>query len=92
MEFIGRFRELFKRRSMEIEIESETSLLDFLRKLGGKAGLDVVPHFVGPGGEPMEEYSLIVLNGEAVNLGRLSEYVVKPGDRVVLSPSVAGGG
>lgn len=92
MEFIGKFRELFKSKNTKIEVESETSLLSLLKKLSEKTGFDVVPHFIGPKGEPMEEYSLIILNGKAVNLRRLSEYVVKPGDRVVLSPSVAGGG
>lgn len=92
MEFIGKFRELFKSKNTKIDVESETSLLSLLKKLSEKAGFDVVSHFIGPRGEPMEEYSLIILNGKAVNLGRLSEYVVKPGDRIVLSPSVAGGG
>jgi len=92
VEFIGRFRELFKSKNTIIEVGSEISLLSLLKKLSEKAGFDVVSHFLGSSGEPMEEYSLIILNGKAVNLRRLSEYVVKPGDRVVLSPSVAGGG
>ncbi|MBO3799614.1 MAG: MoaD/ThiS family protein [Candidatus Brockarchaeota archaeon] len=92
VEFIGRFQELFNSKSMRVDVESETSLLSLLKKLGEKAGFDVVSHFIGSKGELMEEYSLIILNGKAVNLGKLSEYVVKPGDKVVLSPSVAGGG
>lgn len=92
MEFIGRFRELFNSKNVKINVESETSLLSLLKNLSEKTGFDIVSHFIGSRGEPMEEYSLIILNGKAVNLGRLSEYVVKPGDRVVLSPSVAGGG
>ncbi|MEM1558524.1 MAG: MoaD/ThiS family protein [Thermoproteota archaeon] len=92
VEFVGRFRELFNSKNMKINVESETSLLSLLKKLSENAGFDVISHFIGPKEEPMEEYSLIILNGKAVNLRRLSEYVVKPGDKVVLSPSVAGGG
>ncbi|MCS7138788.1 MAG: MoaD/ThiS family protein [Crenarchaeota archaeon] len=92
VEFIGRFREIFKIKSMKINVESEINLLNLLKKLSEKTGFDVVSQFLGSRGEPMEEYSLIILNGKVVNLGRLSEYVIKPGDRVVLSPSVAGGG
>ncbi len=92
VEFIGRFRELFKVKSISFPVDSSISLLKLVEELGKKAGVDLVSHFLSPRGESMDEYSLIILNGNPVDLTRLDEYDVKPGDRVVLSPSVAGGG
>jgi molybdopterin converting factor small subunit len=92
VEFIGRFRELFKSKSINVPVNASISLLKLIKELGEKAGVDLVSHFLSPHGESMDDYSLIILNGNPVDLTRLDEYSVGPGDRVVLSPSVAGGG
>lgn len=92
LELVGRFRELFKRRSMRISIEPGTSLLEIVTELGRAIGVDLRSEFIGPDGKPMEESSLIIVNGRVVDLTRMSEQFIKPGDRIVLAPSVAGGG
>ncbi|MEM2687185.1 MAG: MoaD/ThiS family protein [Thermoproteota archaeon] len=92
LELVGRFRELFKRKSMKISVEPGTSLLKIIMELGDAIGVDLRSEFIGPDGKPMDESSLIIVNGRVVDLTRISEQIVKPGDRIVLAPSVAGGG
>lgn len=92
LELVGRFRELFGRKSIRISIEPGTSLLKIITELGGSIGVDLRSEFIGPDGKPMEESSLIIVNGRIVDLTRIGEHFIKPGDRIVLAPSVAGGG
>lgn len=92
LELVGRFRELFKRKSMRINVEPGTSLLKIIMELGEAIEVDLRSEFIGPDGKPMDESSLIIVNGRVVNLTRISEQFIKPGDRIVLAPSVAGGG
>jgi molybdopterin converting factor small subunit len=92
VEFVGKFREVCGSRNMNFTVKPGTRLLDFLRELGVRIGVDLVPHFIDSEGRPMEEYSMILLNGRVVDMRRLEEYTVNPGDKIVLSPSVAGGG
>lgn len=92
IELIGKFRGILKEKSMKIPVEPGTSLLNLLEYLGRKTGVDLLSHFISPNGKPMEEASLIIINREVVDLDRIEDYRVNPGDRVVLSPSVAGGG
>lgn len=91
IELIGKFRGILKEKGMKIPVEPGTSLLNLLEYLGRKTGVDLLSRFISPNGKPMEEASLII-NREAVDLDRIEDYGVNPGDRVVLSPSVAGGG
>lgn len=92
LELVGRFREVFKQKSMRIRVEPGTSILGMLEELSSMTGVDLRSQFIGPDGKPMEEASLIIVNGRVVDLTRIGEHPVKPGDRVVLAPSVAGGG
>lgn len=92
LEFIGKFREIFNRKVMRIYVKPETSLLNLLENLGRTIGIDLRSQFIGPDGKPVEEASLIIVNDRVVDLDRLSECYVNPGDKVVLAPSVAGGG
>ncbi len=92
LELVGKFREIFNRKNMRIPVEPGTSLLNLLGELSRTIETDLHSHFIGPNGKPMEEASLIIVNGKVVDLSRISEYRVNPGDKVVLSPSVAGGG
>lgn len=92
LELLGKFREIFRMKTMKLPVEPGTSLLSLLGELSRMVGADLRSEFIGPEGEPMEEASLIIVNGRVVNLSRIREYRVNPGDKVVLSPSVAGGG
>jgi molybdopterin converting factor small subunit len=92
LELVGRFREIFKKRSMRIRVEPGTSILRMLEELGRTTGFDLRSEFIGPDGKPMDEASLIIVNGRVVDLTRIGKHIVNPGDRVVLAPSVAGGG
>lgn len=92
LELIGKFREIFGRKTMKIPVEPGASLLSLLGELSRIVGADLRSEFIGPDGEPMEEASLIIVNGMVADLSRIREYRVNPGDKVVLSPSVAGGG
>ena len=92
LELVGRFRELFKRKNMRISVEPGATLLEIINELGEAIGVDLRSEFIGPDGKPMEESSLIIVNGRVVDLSRISKHPVNPGDRIVLAPSVAGGG
>ena len=92
VELVGRFREIFNRRSMKINVKSGASLMEVLEELSRVANTDLRSEFIGSDGKPMEESSLIIVNGRVVDLNRISEHRVNPGDRIVLAPSVAGGG
>ena len=92
LELVGRFREIFNRRSMRISVKPGTSLLEILEELSRVTNTDLRSEFIGADSKPMEESSLIIVNGRVVDLNRISEHRVNPGDRIVLAPSVAGGG
>lgn len=92
LELVGRFRKIFNRRSMKINVKPGASLLEVLEELSRVTKTDLRSEFIGPDGKPMEESSLIIVNGRVVDLSRISEHRVNPGDRIVLAPSVAGGG
>jgi molybdopterin converting factor small subunit len=92
LELVGRFREIFNRRSMRISVKPGASLLEILEELSRVTNTDLRSEFIGADGKPMEESSLIIVNGRAVDLSMISEHRVNPGDRIVLAPSVAGGG
>lgn len=92
LELLGKFREIFSRKTIKIPVEPGTSLLSLLGELSRMVEADLRSEFIGPDGEPMEEASLIIVNGSVVDLSRIGKYRVNPGDKVVLSPSVAGGG
>lgn len=92
LELIGRFREIFGKKTMRVPVKPETSLLSLLSELSKMVETDLLSQFIGPYGKPMEESSLIIVNGKVVDLNRIREHRVNPGDKIVLSPSVAGGG
>lgn len=92
LELVGRFREIFKGKGMKVHVEPGISVLRMLEELGRMTGVDLRAEFIGPEGKPMEEASLMIINGRIVDLTRIGEYRVNPGDKVVLAPSVAGGG
>jgi len=92
LELLGKFREIFRSKTIRIPLKPGTSLLSLLEELSRMIGADLRSEFIGPDGKPMEDASLIIVNGRVADLSRIGEYLVNPGDKVVFSPSVAGGG
>ncbi|MBO3802930.1 MAG: MoaD/ThiS family protein [Candidatus Brockarchaeota archaeon] len=91
VEFVGHFREVCGCRSLSLEV-GEASLLDLVREV-----LDRFGEAFGRGlgledGRYDGERATVIVNGTVVEGSKLKEKTVKPGDRVVFAPSLAGGG
>lgn len=92
VDFTGPFRDICGCRRIGLDIDKELDLPTLIGEMTSKFGSEFTKR-LGLSEEGYDgDLATVIVNGKVVGGSRFREVALRPGDRVVFAPSLAGGG
>jgi len=92
VDFTGPFRDICGCRGIGLDVDKELGLPTLIGEIESMFGLGFSER-LGMSEEGYDgELATVIVNGKVIGGPKFREVVLKPGDRVVFAPSLAGGG